>query len=274
MTLMGQKFNLVISLDKSLPEANLLKMVKADEVWGFVANDEGKILPANRHAENKWVTGIDDKRMAENNKHFVEELFEICGWKFENEKYCIQEPQKTDYNLRRSGRKVIGLNTGCGERWVTRIWPTGHFEELCHLLKKQGYTVVLLGGLAEDSKNKLISKKTGAKYLGVKPLLEFVDLVSQCDVVLTSVTMALHIALALEKKVVLLNNIFPKNEFHMYGLGQILEPNISCKACYKSTFDSKCHQYDCLGLVTPQIVLEQITNEINKDLCDELSAGE
>lgn len=265
MTLMGQKFNLVINLDKSLPEANLIKMVVADEVWGFVADESGKILPANVHSQNKWVTGLDDVKMAENTKHFVEELFEICGWSFENEKYCIQEPQKTDYNLKRSGRKVIGLNTGCGERWVTRLWPTGHFEELSRLLKKQGYTVVLLGGPTEDAKNKMISKNTGAKYLGVKPLPEFVDLVSQCDVILTSVTMALHIALALEKRVVLLNNIFPKNEFHMYGLGQILEPDISCKACYKNTFDSKCHQYDCMGLVTPQAAFEQIVQEINRD---------
>lgn len=262
MKLMGQKFNLVINLDKSLPEANLLEMVEYEELWGFKADKMGKILPANQNAYNKWVTGVNDQEMRKNKKHFVEELFEVCGWKFEEERYWIHEPQKTEYNLRRSGQKVIGLNTGCGERWLTRLWPTGHFEDLCTLLKRRGYKVVLLGGPDEDEKNKLIAKNTGSQYLGVKPLLEFVDLVSQCDVVVTTVTMALHVAIALEKRTVLFNNIFPTNEFYMYGLGQILEPKLSCQSCFKNAFDSKCQQFDCLSLISPETVLAQIESEL------------
>ena len=38
------------------------------------------------------------------------------------------------------------------------------------------------------------------------------------------VSMALHVALGLKKKVVLFNNVFNSKEFELYGLGEIVEP--------------------------------------------------
>ncbi len=56
----------------------------------------------------------------------------------------------------------------------------------------------------------------------------FINLVSNMDLVVTAVTMAMHITLGLEKKIVLFNNIFNKNEFELYGLGEIIEPENKC----------------------------------------------
>ena len=95
---------------------------------------------------------------------------------------------------------------------------------------------------------------------GVKPLLEFTSLVAQCDLLVTSVTMALHLAIAFEKKIILMNNIFPTNEFHLYGLGKIIEPQLGCKYCFKSSFDSNCETTSCMGLISPS----QIQSEIRR----------
>lgn len=72
---------------------------------------------------------------------------------------------------------------------------------------------------------------------------QFINLVNQCDLVVTAVTMALHIAIGLGKKVVLFNNVFNKNEFELYGLGQILEPDFECTCFYSPTCPNNCMQY-------------------------------
>jgi heptosyltransferase-2 len=62
----------------------------------------------------------------------------------------------------------------------------------------------------------------------------------QCDLIVTAVTLALHFAIGLEKKIVLFNNIFNRYEFELYGLGEIIEPNLPCLGCYKSSCDQGC----------------------------------
>jgi heptosyltransferase-2 len=265
LSLMGQKFDLVINLDKSTAEAALAGRVKADQKWGFLMDDQGKIIPANSRAVGKWQTGIDDASMKNNKKHFVEETFEICGWDYQGETYWLNGNPEASFALPFSG-PVIGLNTGCGERWLTRLWPEKSFQELALKLKGDGYGVLLLGGPDEHEKNLRLAKATGAYYAGVQPLLTFVDLVKACDVVLTSVTMALHIAIASEKRIVLLNNIFPTNEFHLYDLGEILEPGLSCQSCYKGSFDSKCLAPHCMGLISTDQVYAALKRQLPKSL--------
>jgi heptosyltransferase-2 len=150
------------------------------------------------------------------------------------------------------------LNTGCGRRWVTRLWSFENWTALIKGLKKEGFGVLLLGGPDEDEKNRKLSEMTGATYLGHFPLRKFLSLVNHCDIIVTSVTMALHIAIGLEKKVVLFNNIFNRNEFELYGLGNILEPEVGCKGCFKQRFDSNCEVANCMELITPQMVLNAI----------------
>jgi hypothetical protein len=42
--------------------------------------------------------------------------------------------------------KEIGLNTGCGGRWTSRLWPESYWISLAKRLKKAGYQPLLLGG--------------------------------------------------------------------------------------------------------------------------------
>jgi len=102
--------------------------------------------------------------------------------------------------------------------------------------------------------NREIAKKSPACYLGTFPLEEFLHLVNRCSLVVTSVTMAMHIALALEKKLVLFNNIFNKNEFELFGLGKILEPEgKDCLGCYRNSCP-----HECMSTISPARVLTAI----------------
>jgi ADP-heptose:LPS heptosyltransferase len=111
-------------------------------------------------------------------------------------------------------------------------------------LKRKGYEVILLGGEQEHRKNQRLAKLSKAKYFGHFPLQQFIDLVDHCDLVVTGVTMAMHITIGLGKKIVLFNNIFNKNEFELYGQGVILEPEKPCRCFYQATCTNT--EYRCM----------------------------
>jgi heptosyltransferase-2 len=256
--LQQQEFDLVLSLDKQGIEVAIAKSITAKEKRGFILNEQGRIIPANEAATGKWVSGVFDDVMRANTKHYVEELFEVCGWQFQNEKYVLDPIPKWEGILPEGKGKIIGLNTGAGPAWRTRVWPHENFAKLAVQLLKKGYRVLFLGGPEEDQLNQALAKETGGAYLGVVPYKKFLSLLNECDSIVTTVTFAMHAAVALEKNVILLNTIFPANEFYLYNKGVILDAGLKCQACYKAQFDDKCLAKNCMEMITPEQVMEQI----------------
>jgi heptosyltransferase-2 len=260
--LLEEEFDLLLSLDKEHNVCALANKVNAHIKKGFLLDKKGRIIPADRDAERKWLTGVFDDMMKSNTKHYVEELFEICGWEWKGEKYILEGYRVPSVKrLTHGGEPVMGLNTGAGNVWPTRIWPERSWAELISRLLKSNLRVLLLGGPEEHDKNMRLAKETGAYYEGLKSYKEFVGLMSYCDVVVTAVTMALHIAIGLEKRIVLLNNIFNKHEFFLYGLGPIVEPDVTCMACYKQAYDARCPVPDCMELISVDMVYDKIVKE-------------
>ncbi len=238
------EFDYLFSLDKDYEAAALANRVRARVKRGFVLRD-GKTAPADDLAYQKYLTGLFDDVSKENTKSYLEEMFEICGFTFGGEKYVLSNFEEDGYSWDiRLPRPLVGLNTGCGGRWTSRLWSEDHWAGLAKELISNGFGVLLLGGEQEDKRNKSISSKSGATYLGYYPLRQFINLVDRVDLVVTGVTMGMHIALGLGKKIVLLNNIFNRNEFELYGLGEIVEPDRECR-CY---FMPRCtnEEYFCL----------------------------
>lgn len=246
-----QFFDWVINLDKDPEAISMASNISTYKLSGFTRDINGKCIPANALAEHKWLTGLWDDENKANKKHYIEEIFEICGFEFNDEPYLLPH----DRYLWSFKGGLIGLNTGCGERWKTREWPTKNWIDLANLLRPH---VLLLGGEAEHKKNQWIAQITGARYEGHFELGQFIDLVDQCDTVVTQATMALHIAIGLKKRVILLNNIFNKSEFHLYGNGTVIEPDLKCLGCFKQIFDHNCPVDNCMELIKPERVAEVI----------------
>jgi len=227
-------FDWLINLDKDKIAIALTKTIEAEKKSGFTMDKFGNAQPISNKAEkNKWLTGIFNDISKQNTKHYVQEIFEICGFDFNEEEYILDVGKdKISWEIDKS-KKIIGLNTGCGGRWTSRLWPNEYWIELAMNLKKNGYEVIFLGGEQEHEKNILLSEKSGGKYFGYFSLDKFISLMNECDLVVTSVTMAMHIAIGLKKKLILFNNIFNKNEFYLFGRGEIIEPNPKCD-CYYS----------------------------------------
>ena len=212
--LLADEFDLLLNFDKDTEVVALTKMINAKVKKGFTFK-KGKCAPIDNAAYNKWLTGLSDDVNRANIKSYPEEVFEICGFSFSGEEY-IFDAENFNENIE-CKRPIVGLNTGCGSRWITRQWSINNWVNLARLLKQSGLGVLLLGGESEDMQNKFIAEQAGVLYLGYFPIIKFSSLVKEVDLVVTLVTFALHVAIGLKRKVVLLNNIFNKNELKEFG---------------------------------------------------------
>lgn len=245
------QFDISINLEKDKDACALQNQINSLKKFGFKLY-KGNCFPIGNAAKIKWLTGLFDDINKENTKSYIQEIFDICGYSFNKEEYILEIKKNIKWKIP-NDKYVIGLNTGCGNRWITRLWPDTYWIELSKKLKKKGYFVLLLGGEQEHKKNKWISSKAGIDYFGYFSLTDFIDLVNQCHLVVTSVTMALHIALGLKKKIVLFNNIFNSNEFELYGNGIIIEPDVNCKGCFKNICE-----FNCMELIKPDYVFAKL----------------
>lgn len=249
-------FDIIYNLDKDKEACAFANKLNSKVKKGYILKN-GVPFPANEAAEAKYFTGLFDSVSKANKKNYLKEIFEICGFNYSGEKYILNnfEEYSDSWNFNRS-KKIIGLNTGCGERWTSRLWADKNWINLAKDLISRNYEVVFLGGEQEDQKNKIFAEKTGGKYAGHFHLEKFINLVDQCDLVVTAVTMAMHITLGLNKKIVLFNNIFNPNEFELFNLGKIIQPEKECK-CF---FSGKCinPDYNCMDYIKTDKVLSTI----------------
>jgi len=265
--LANQEFDIAINLDKDKEACMLLSHVNAKDKFGFICKD-GHINIATDKAEHKLITGLFDHISKENTKNYLEEIFEICHFEFNKEEYIINLNEelsnqwKEKFKSLAGSKTIIGLNTGCGLRWKTRLWPKEYWVELIRDLEKQGYFCLLMGGPDEDEANRYYQSKTGVTYLGTFSLEEFIAITNNTDIIVTPVSMMMHIALALKKQLMLFHNIFNVNEFELYGRGVIIEPASGCD-CY---FGSSCRREKrCMNDISVQDVLSNIVG-LNKNL--------
>ncbi|MDA3912402.1 MAG: glycosyltransferase family 9 protein [Bacteroidales bacterium] len=258
----GRHYDIAINLDKDEEACMLLDQVDAKEKYGFSWKNR-HLSAATPAANHKIMTGLFDHISIKNTKSYLEEIFEICHLDFQKEEYLlnynkkIAEDWKDKFAEKADGRKIVGLNTGCGNRWQTRLWPDEYWETFINSLDQTQVLPILLGGPQENEKNTWLAEKTGAWYPGTFPLKTFISLTANLDAVVTQVSMMMHIAVGHKTPMVLMNNIFNKHEFEMYGRGVIVEPETGCD-CY---FGNSCsRERSCMYDMKP----ETIKNELMK----------
>lgn len=258
-------FDIAINLDKEPEACILLKDVVAKEKFGFVWNNY-HIDIATPNAEHKLITGLFDNISKKNTKHYLDEIFGICHQPFNDEPYLLNIDQNlvkkwSVLKKQSAGKHVIGLNTGCGKRWTTRLWPNDYWISLIKQLLAEGFYPVLLGGEAEDENNKYLEQQSGAYYPGHFSLKEFIALTSNCNLVVTQVSMMMHIVTALKVPLVLMNNIFNKNEFYLYNNGEIIEPSTGCDCFYGNTCT---RERSCMHDIAPETIKESIVRQLTR----------
>lgn len=241
LIIQAQNFDEAYNFDKDLEACALLNLVNASHKKGFYLQN-GIPAPIDEDSKHKYEIGIDDQLCKSDTWSYPQETFHMMGWKFNKEEYIMENPGEFLYKIPslKLTDQLIGLNTGCGPRWKKRLWPEQSWVQLAKLLKQKGFNPILLGGPEEDDKNKRIASKSGALYLGTFSFSDFFSLMNRCSVIITAVSMAMHVAIALKKKLVLFVNVFPKEEFDLYGLGEIIQPKECCQNFYTDHCELPC----------------------------------
>jgi ADP-heptose:LPS heptosyltransferase len=251
------------NLDKDPEACAIAAATKAAKYRGYTLRD-GIPYPVNQAAWHKFATGIDDPYSRANRQSYVKEIFDIVGLPYKKEEYWLRHPaadaRERAAELLPQGQ-AIGLNIGAGKRWPSRIWPREYWVALIGLLKERGLQPVLLGGPEEVEMSARLVAETGCLASGVQPLDIFYAIIERCECVVTAVTMAMHLAIGARTPLVLLNNIFNKYEFELYGRGEIVEPPIPCDCFY----DGICRTgRKCINEIAPNIVFDAVMRSLNQ----------
>lgn len=126
---------------------------------------------------------------------------------------------------------VVGLNTGAGGRWHSKTLSPERTIALARALSDAlagQVTFLLFGGLDERARNAEIVRRAAETGGAVRlvdagcdnPLLQFASRVSLCRMLVTSDSLALHVALARDVRVVAFFAPTSAAEIETYGLGE------------------------------------------------------
>ena len=149
----------------------------------------------------------------------------------------------------RSRGVVIGLNTGAGGRWVSKqlsVERTVELAETLHIDLAGRATFVVMGGASEVERNRAIvaglrqsSTRVAFADSGCEnPLLEFAALVALCDLLVTSDSLALHMAIAQDVRAVAFFAPTSAAEIELYGHGEKVASTAPDYCSYKADADN------------------------------------
>jgi heptosyltransferase-2 len=266
--LKNELFSVGICLDADQRSATILSIARCEEKLGFLADAAGKIQPANDAAREWWLMGVNDSLKKQNRKTYQQIMYEICGLALptvpprlhlnaSHESFAQELRERTPL---RDATRIVGINTGGGERWQLKKWTLEGYINCIKLIKEQhpDVGVLLLGGPEEAALNQGILSAVDGKAVDGgcnNSLLQFAALVQAVDVLVTSDSLAMHIGVALEKPTVVLVGPTSPWELDVFGKGEILHSGIECLSCYLSRCDKKIN---CMNTLSPEYVVAKI----------------
>jgi heptosyltransferase-2 len=238
-----ENYDLVLCLDKVDFAISAAMTVRAREKLGFAMTPHGTLTVFNPEAEYALLLGVsDEEKFHRNQKPYQQIIFEAIGFAYEQDEYVLAvdalEAEKAhrfrdEHNLT---SPVIGINTGAGSVFAGKAWRIPRFAELCDLIhEKLDAQVLLLGGPQERIRNQEICELAKHPIINAgteNTLPQFTALVNLCDVVVSGDTTCMHIAIALQKRVIALFGSTCAQEIDLYNRGEKIVAEIECSPCY------------------------------------------
>jgi ADP-heptose:LPS heptosyltransferase len=267
LPLSAQAFDILISLDKEPGVTALASTVRASRKFGFGMNEHGNLTVFNEAARYALRLGIDDAlKYRQNRMTYQEVVAAAAEVEYRRDEYAFDPgdgaKRKAGDYMKAHGldpeRLRVGLNSGAGAKFETKQWPREHYLELIQgLTSSLKADVFLLGGKREREFNTALEKGSARRVYNTgsdNTLLEFAGFVALMDVVVTSDTLGMHVAIALKKKVVAMFGPTCPQEIDLYGRGAKLFRSAACSPCYRQT----CPDNRCMKDITPGQVLDEV----------------
>jgi ADP-heptose:LPS heptosyltransferase len=262
--LMVEEFDLGLGLDVDAQAGAIFALARCRSRAGYVLDAAGRVMPVDARARDWWLMGLDDSRKQANRRSYPDLLHEICGMTDTPARPSLFIPPsaRVAVRTRLAGAlggfdRVVVLNTGGGRRWAQKKWTPTHALAFARLVRRLHPTtaVVLAGGPDERQLNAALlgsTRDAGIIDAGCdNSVHEFAAILELADLVVTSDSLALHIATALARPVVALVGPTSPWELEMYGTGTVVTADVPCVACYRAECDKPV---TCMELLTPERV--------------------
>lgn len=230
-------FDLIINLEESLSLAQMAARLKTKERIGvYWHNDmlkysEGAARWFDMSLISRFGKARADELKRQNQCTYQQMIVELTGFHFTNEPYLIHGNAATATMQPR-----VGLETRAGERWPNKGWFG--FDELEKRFRAAGLEVV--------------------NFTQRTSLREYFHDISQCSLIISGDTLAMHVALANKIKCVAIFNCTSPYEIHDYGL-------------LKKVVSPKLQEYFYDTTKIPEAMAAVSVDEVLKPALDSLS---
>lgn len=168
-TLLQQKFDVILCLEKEGPQLDLAGQLNAPRHAGYFPTPWGAAAIANTEAIYMLLLGVSDElKFYHNTQSYPQIICEAVGLPFQRDPYILElspaamamrdKIASTVSDKGNAGQPVIGLNTGCGAVFRTKQWTLEGWVNTARLLLAHGYrNILLMGGRDEQALNRAIS---------------------------------------------------------------------------------------------------------------------
>src|SRR5260370_27794196 len=194
--LMGDKYDLVINLEDDQAAAKLASSFKKASIAGAYMGEHGITYTESASGwfdmslNSRFGKAKADELKMSNRKTYQEFIFAMIGRLFRGEEYVLNMPL-----TKLQEPSLVGLEARAGEVWPMKRW--NKYEELAERLEGAGFKI------------KIFQQR--------ERLLDYVDDVNECEYVVCGDTLAMHLGLALLKKVAAIFTCTTPYEIHDYG---------------------------------------------------------
>jgi heptosyltransferase-2 len=195
-TLRGEKYDLVMNLEDDEAAAKLASDCGKGTIVGAYMGEQGVRYTESASAWfdmsliSRFGKAKADELKKLNRKTYQEFAFAMIGRPFRGEEYVLNTPltKATEANL-------VGLEARAGDVWPMKRW--NKYEELAERLERAGFKI------------KIFQQR--------ESLLDYVDDINECEYVVCGDTLAMHLGLALRKKVAAIFTCTTPYEIYDYG---------------------------------------------------------
>jgi len=156
-------------------------------------------------------------------------------------------------------QKVLGLCPGA-EYGEAKRWPAEYYAEVANTALNQGWQVWLFGSDKDTPVTAAINHLTQDRCLdwgGKTNLGEAIDLMSLCDTVISNDSGLMHVAAALDKKVIAIyGSSDPHHTPPMHPNAIVEYLGLSCSPCFKR--ECPLGHLNCLKQISPNRVVSHL----------------
>jgi ADP-heptose:LPS heptosyltransferase len=266
----NKDYDLLVNLSHSRFSALMVHYLKVQNVIGFHCSATG-----DRITGHPWMQyfGTEPFNRDFNEFNLVEIFSRSAGVDMAGREIQVLQ-NSTDFysdeggisNLSKSGDDLV-IGFQIGSSLENRRWSTASFAELADLLVEKFNAQILIFGVTSESKSaaemmQLTNNKSRVTDLtGKTDLKQLTGLLKGCDYLVTNDTGTMHLAAALNTKIIGLffSHAHPFETAPFSSGHLIFQARISCAPC---SYGVHCSNIVCVEKVLPEHILRFVQNHI------------